>query len=205
MEKKEQKPTTIIKESIYEALVLAQGEITNVAKTVKGHNYMYADLPSVLDMIRPILLKHSLFVTQLVSEIEGRTFLITKLYHSSGVCLESTMPLYFENLGNARNAWHERGSAITYARRYAITAMLGIAADEDIDAKDIKEEKAKLSGQQLYDLKNMFNKLGQEDRESILKFAQVKKVEDITLEKYTAIKHSIQKRINNNSNGGIDG
>jgi hypothetical protein len=201
MDKKEKEPIIIRQETIYEALVAAQGEITNVAKDVKGHNYMYADLPSVLDMIRPILLKHSLFVTQLVNDDEGRTFLTTKLYHSSGECLESKMPLYFENLGNARNAWQERGSAITYARRYAITALLGIAADEDIDAKDLKEEKAKPCGQQLNKLKCGFNKLAQYQQTEVLAFAQIKSIDDVTLDKFTAVVNSIEKKIKAISNG----
>jgi hypothetical protein len=130
---------------IMAALVAAQGELSNPIKAKKAntgtYSYTYADLAGVLDHVRPVLAKHSLGLVQDVEVAEGRVGITTTLIHSSGESLRfgplaASAPVDMQKLG----------SAITYARRYALVAALGIAADEDDDgaaAKDAPKSKPK--------------------------------------------------------------
>lgn len=125
--------------TLADALAAAQGEFTSPEKdrTVKvktqggqSYSFDYATLDSILKMARPVLCRHKLALTQLVVPApKGGHQLVTKLLHGgSGEWLESTLPLMLQ--GNGPQAM---GSAITYARRYAITALLCVCAEEDDD------------------------------------------------------------------------
>lgn len=118
------------------ALAKAQAKMTNPKKTrsvkvnIKGggsYTYRYAELAEVIDNARESLTANGLSVVQLTVCGDGRNTLVTRLLHSSGQYLESTYPL---PVGAAAQ---EMGSAITYARRYSLCAILGIAADDDDD------------------------------------------------------------------------
>jgi hypothetical protein len=122
-----------------EALSKAQGELQPLAKGRKaeiegkegkrGYSYGYADLADVIDCYRPALSKYGLSVIQPMEVHEGHIVLVTRLMHSSGEWIDSRFPLQVYQRAQ------EQGSAITYARRYAVTALLGIAAEEDDDGK----------------------------------------------------------------------
>lgn len=93
----------------------------------------YADLASVLDTIRKPLADQGLSITQ-TTELRGETFcLVTTLRHVSGQWIASEYPLP----QTARP--QELGSALTYARRYSLSAMACIAADEDDDAEGARQ------------------------------------------------------------------
>jgi hypothetical protein len=117
------------------ALAKAQGEIaapkkgrTATIKSDKGsYGYSYADLADVIESYRPALAKHGLALTQAMRLQEGHIVLNTKLLHSSDQWIDSDYPIA------SYNRPQEQGSAITYARRYAVTALLGIAAEDDDD------------------------------------------------------------------------
>jgi len=116
------------------AFVAAQAELTNPPKKSKAntgtYSYTYADLPSVIDHVGPVLAKHGLGVTQNITLHDGRVAVVTTLRHSSGESLEFG-PL----TGPGGGSWQQIGGGITYARRYALCAALGIAADEDMDVQ----------------------------------------------------------------------
>lgn len=125
--------------TLADALAAAQGEFTSPEKdrTVKvktqggqSYSFDYATLDSILKMARPVLCRHKLALTQLVVPApKGGHQLVTKLLHGgSGEWLESTLPLLVQGSGP-----QAMGSAITYARRYAITALLCVCAEEDDD------------------------------------------------------------------------
>ena len=115
------------------ALVAIQAELRNPAKDKTAntgtYSYKYADLASILDLIRPILAKHQCALAQDVRMEDGRLLISTRLIHSSGESLEFG-PL----AGSVGGSWQQTGGGITYARRYALQAILNIAADEDDDA-----------------------------------------------------------------------
>lgn len=118
------------------ALVAANTDLTNPRKqsTAKAgtYSYTYADLASILDHVRPVLAAHGLAVTQDVVMAEGRVQVFTLIHHVSG-----ETRTYGPLVGRAGDSWQQLGSAITYARRYALTAALGIAGDDDTDAQDV--------------------------------------------------------------------
>lgn len=120
------------KGELFLALSSAQGEFPEIEKRKTGHGYKYADIADILRAVRPVLSAHKLCVFQ---SIEGSN-LVTVIAHSSGVELRSEYPLVQDGTGRMNNI-QRMGAALTYARRYALTALLGIAADEDIDAKDV--------------------------------------------------------------------
>lgn len=102
-----------------------------VIETKKGgsFSYAYADLPTILDLVSPVLEKHGLVVAQSAVSLNGGVGVETRIFHvGTGHC-EVFGPLYLPGGDDARGA----GSAVTYARRYSLCAALGIAADEDDD------------------------------------------------------------------------
>jgi hypothetical protein len=100
-------------------------------KTNKGYTYTfkYTTLDHIIEHVRKPLTENGLWFTQILEGDQGKYRLVTRLMHSSGQYVESHTPLLVENPGN-----QQFGSALTYMRRYSLTAMLGLAADEDDDA-----------------------------------------------------------------------
>lgn len=101
--------------------------------TAKGtkYTYKYGSLPHVLEVIKPHMKKAGLTFAQSITWREGAEFIYTTLYHvGTGEKLESKMLLPNYEFGNM-NAIQSKGSVITYFRRYALMALLGIVAEED--------------------------------------------------------------------------
>lgn len=131
-------------DKIAAALAKAQAEMTNPPKTksgqCRGGRYMYADLAEVLDHIRGPLSKNGLAVVQIVSP----GTLTTRLLHASGQFIDSVYAL-----PNTQLDAQAMGSAITYARRYSVCALVGIAAEDDEDgAKATEAEQAAASAEE---------------------------------------------------------
>jgi hypothetical protein len=113
------------------ALVAAQGELKNAKINRQNPHFKnrYADLASVRDAISPALTKHGIAVTQTMKVSDGSFMLETTLLHKSGQWIASDYPLPL----NAKP--QELGSALTYARRYSLSSLVNIAADDDDDAE----------------------------------------------------------------------
>lgn len=123
------------KDKIFAALSKFQGDLINAGKSVTGHGYNYADLAGCINAAKEPLAKNGLAVTQLISgEGEKRT-LVTMLTHSSGqyISSEFTMAMAVMQGGAAKNPAQQMGGSITYMRRYAFAAIVGMA-QEDNDA-----------------------------------------------------------------------
>lgn len=114
---------------IASALVAAQSEFPSIPKNAKGYGYKYATLDDILTIVKPILHKNGLAVTQLL-ENQGIT---TMLLHTSGEYISSWSPLPPLAEGKNMNAAQAAGAAITYMRRYAVSALLNLSVDEDTD------------------------------------------------------------------------
>jgi len=112
------------------ALVAAVGELSNVAKTAANPYFKskYAPLDAIIDATRPILKKHGLAVIQQPLFEEGTAGVETTILHEGGYCSTSTLFLPLKD-----QSPQGVGSAITYARRYALAAVLGIASEDDDD------------------------------------------------------------------------
>ena len=116
------------------ALAKAQGEITGARKTSKNPFFKsdYADLYECIEATRPVLSKHGLSIVQTNDGVHvlGSTVFLhvgTMLMHTSGQWIRSYVPLPIDTPVNA----HKLGSAMTYGRRYGLSAMVGIAQMDD--------------------------------------------------------------------------
>lgn len=122
------------------AICLAQAELKNPIKDTEGYGYDYADLAGIIDNVKPVLKKYGLSVIQFpVSSDEG-VGVRTVLMHVSGEKLEDIYHLPIPEIGKANKA-QAAGAAITYARRYALSAVLNISADDDTDASSTEPAK----------------------------------------------------------------
>lgn len=99
-------------------------------KSKPSYSYSYADLSAVLQHVRPLLAEHGFSIAQDVTTDDQHVHVKTLLMHKSGERLLFG-PLSLPSGGEPKN-W---GSAATYARRFALMAALGIAADGDDDAR----------------------------------------------------------------------
>jgi hypothetical protein len=119
------------------ALVAAQGALRPIAKDGKNPAFRsrYATLDGIMETVRPALAAHGLAVVQGVVHPEtgegGRLVGImveTRLVHTSGEWLASVVPVPV-----AKGDAHGLGSALSYGRRYGISALLALSTDEDDD------------------------------------------------------------------------
>lgn len=119
------------------ALSKAQGEFKVIPfdKVNPHFKSKYASLSATIEMIRPILAKHGLSYMQFISTNENSYFVDTVLAHSSGQKISSSLRLIV-----GRNDMQGLGSAVTYAKRYALQSILGIAGDEDDDGNQAAKE-----------------------------------------------------------------
>lgn len=110
------------------ALAKAQGEITNPSKDSQNPHFrnFYADLTSGINAIRGALTKHGLAYLQ-ATRLDGDIFMVdTRISHASGQWIESEYPAC-----KFPAKPQEVGSALTYARRYSLFAIVGIAGEDD--------------------------------------------------------------------------
>jgi hypothetical protein len=133
--------------AIASALAKAQSEITNPEKSLiatirspfpreSDRAFRYASLSNGLDIVRKALGKHEIATVQTTS-IDNEVGLIrltTVLAHSSGEWMSSDWPVC--PVGEMA-APHKMGAALTYARRYALFTLVGIAGEDDLDAPDL--------------------------------------------------------------------
>lgn len=112
------------------ALSKAQGELSPAIKDSKNPFFKsnYADLSSVWNSCKESLSKNGLAIIQTMDMKDGQNVLITTLAHSSGQWMRSCLPIL-----NEKNNAQGMGSAITYMRRYALSAIVGVTCDEDDD------------------------------------------------------------------------
>jgi hypothetical protein len=138
--------------AIATALAKAQTELSNPEKMMTGtiynartdsqQSFRYASLSSGLEIIRKILGSQQIAVTQ-TTEIDrtSRTVnLTTLLVHTSGEWISSQWPVC--QLSETA-APRRMGAALTYARRYALFTMVGIAGEDDLDAADFNTDERK--------------------------------------------------------------
>src|SRR6201997_1193814 len=133
--------------AIAAALAKAQAELTNPEKSLiatirspfpreQDRTFRYAPLASGLDIVRKTLGRHEIAAVQ-STEIDKEAGLIrltTILAHASGEWISSEWPVC--PLADTA-APHRMGAALTYARRYALFTLVGIAGEDDLDAPDL--------------------------------------------------------------------
>src|SRR4051795_12948709 len=133
--------------AIASALAKAQIELQNPEKSLTAtvhspfpregiRSFRYASLSSGLDLVRKSLGRHEIATVQTTSIDDGAGLirLTTTLAHSSGEWLASDWPVCPVS---ETAAPHRMGAALTYARRYALFTLVGIAGEDDLDAPDL--------------------------------------------------------------------
>lgn len=118
-------------ETLYTAFAKAQNEFPLIKKEDSNPFFKskYAGLPSILEVALPVLHKNNLVVTQIPISEGDRVGVHTQITHvltGESIAGSFTMAL-------VKNDPQGAGSAITYARRYALVSMLGLNVDEDDD------------------------------------------------------------------------
>jgi hypothetical protein len=133
--------------TIAAALAKAQAQLVNPEKSLTGtiradvgggseRSFRYAPLSSGLDIVRKTLGQHEIATVQTTSidELAGIVRLSTVLAHASGEWIASDWPVCAIS---ETAAPHRMGAALTYARRYALFTLVGIAGEDDLDAPDL--------------------------------------------------------------------
>ena len=129
------------------ALAKAQIELVNPEKSMvatiradstgRGEQiFRYAPLSSGLDIVRKTLGKHEIAAVQAtaIDREAGIVRVTTRLCHSSGEWVASDWPVCpLDDMASPKRM----GAALTYARRYALFALVGIAGEDDLDAPDL--------------------------------------------------------------------
>lgn len=118
-------------ETLYTALLKSQTEFPNVKKSANNPFFKskYASLDAILEVVTPILNKNGLFIVQIPVNDDGRIGVYTKIFYKDGECVSGSFTMTL-----AKNDPQGAGSAITYARRYALVSMLGLNVEDDDDA-----------------------------------------------------------------------
>ena len=133
--------------TIAAALAKAQAQLVNPEKSLIGtirsdqtsgaeRSFRYAPLSSGLDIVRKTLSQHEIATVQTTSidETAGILRLSTVLAHASGEWIASDWPVCA--ISDTATP-HRMGAALTYARRYALFTLVGIAGEDDLDAPDL--------------------------------------------------------------------
>jgi hypothetical protein len=132
--------------TIAAALAKAQAQLVNPEKSLVGmirsdgsgadRAFRYAPLSSGLDIVRKTLSQHEIATVQTTSidESAGIVRLSTVLAHASGEWIASDWPVCAIS---ETVTPHRMGAALTYARRYALFTLVGIAGEDDLDAPDL--------------------------------------------------------------------
>jgi hypothetical protein len=142
--------------TIAAALAKAQVELTNPEKSLVGtirspfprepdRTFRYASLSSGLDIVRKSLGRQEIATIQAtdIDKEAGLLRLTTVLAHSSGEWISSEWPVcQITDIVSAQRV----GAALTYARRYALFALVGIAGEDDLDAPDLGADPTRSGG-----------------------------------------------------------
>ncbi len=185
-------------ETINTALAKAQSAMkAAVINRVNPHfKNKYADLAAVIDAVRKPFADNGLSFTHTMHPFEGNLSLVCTLRHVSGEYIISTYPLP----ANAKP--QELGSALTYGRRYTLSAIAGIAADEDDDAElaskrngatTVDKKPTPISPQQIQAMADLMESVGA-DVQGFLDYAGVSKLADVDTANYGDLMEALQEK-----------
>lgn len=123
--------------NIYKAISDFQKEVPVIHKGTTGYGYSYANLSAIFEVINPLLEKHGIGFTQLLN---GEN-LDTVIFHvETGESITSSVSIPQGVQLKGMNDFQVLGSAITYLRRYSLSAALGLITDVDTDAAGEQEK-----------------------------------------------------------------
>ena len=141
------------------ALSKVQKELKHAKKSETGAFSKYADLASVYDAIKKPLVDNGFaYFHGMVAGEDGQQYVETILMHESGGVFKTRIPAI-----NRKGDMMGLGSAITYAKRYGISMVIGLASEEDDDAKDASKKDAPIKNTPISNIL-IYNSSGQFQR-----------------------------------------
>ena len=182
------------------ALAKAQGSIKAAAKAKDNPFFKskYADLPAIWEACRASLSENGIAVIQSPLQHEnGEMYLETTMAHSSGQWMKSVYPIR-----PTKNDPQGVASAITYARRYSLSAMVGVVADEDDDGNAASGTNGKaeqavpsplITAEQATELRKQIAATGT-DIEIFCKHFEIEAIPDLTVAKYRDAVAALSKK-----------
>lgn len=182
------------KGDLFAAISNAQAEFSTVAKNATNPHFKskFAPLDTIIEMIRPILPKHGLAVMQFTDIAEAGIVVETVITHSSGQYISGALAMPV-----VKQDPQGYGSALTYGRRYALAAALGIVSDEDVEGnatdkqKDSAKKPEKISIDQAIVLRDLLSQGRQFTEKIFCAQAKVSRLEDLSADRYDgAFKHA---------------
>ena len=185
---------------IYAALAAAQMEMGRALKSTDNPHFRskFADLAEVVAACRPALNAHGIAIFQPLREIDGKLCAVTILAHVGGETLECPVPLLVQ-----KHDMQGLGSAITYARRYGLMAMAGIAPEDDDGnaaaaaaprGNGAERSDARISADQFVTLREMIEAAGA-DEAKFLAFVGAPTIEEMTVRQFDTAVAALRKKI----------
>lgn len=200
-----QEKITASHKGIATALVAAQMEMGKALKQANNPHFRskYADLGNVMDACLPALNKHGIAVIQPTGESEAGRYVKTVLIHSeSGDSLECEVPLII-----GKNDMQGYGSAVTYARRYGLMAMAGIAPEDDdgnAAAKAAPKEVQTVSPDQFIKLRDLAAEAGV-DEETVCAKVGAPSLEQFPANKLSGVIKGLEAKIKEAAPAELEG
>jgi len=184
-----------------EALAKAQSTMVEAKEDSKNPFFKsnYADLTSIWRACKESLTTQGLSISQVTGFVDGQVFLVTTLLHSSGEWMKGFYPLYL-----GKQDPQAVGSAITYARRYALAAIVGVCKEgEDDDAEKAQDRKAPKELITDEQLKSLIKAVGSdtEAKDIILKRFAAKAFNEIPKENFATMMTWLETRAKEKANG----
>lgn len=181
---------------IFHALAAAQAQMGKAIKdsTNPAFRSKYADLASVMDACLPALNANGVAVYQPTIDDDTGRFVETILAHESGETIRCRVPLIVQ-----KNDMQGYGSAVTYARRYGLMCMAGIAPEDDdgnaaAKAAPVVERPINISADQFVQLMGMIESTAS-DPAKLAQWLGVKMLEDLNVQQWERAMTQLRKKL----------
>jgi len=187
---------TVEPPGVFAAMVKAQAEIGNIAKTALNPHFKskFVDLATASEHILPILNKHGLFVIQGVDTRDNGPVLNTTIYHEDGSSIGGfSYPLVSKDANDPQKL----GASMTYARRYSLMAIVG-AAPEDDDGNSAATPAAKKAS-----AKDKLKKQLLDMKADGAKFKELAKKAGVSAENFAGTSEADAQKILDSIDGGV--
>lgn len=188
----------------FESLMKVQAELPSITKTKEAkisskggfaYSYKYADFATMIKLVTPVLHKHGFIVTCDVA-FDGDECIVTTMLRHLGGHMEAVAIRLRRGVTP-----QDTGSAITYARRYGLQCILGIAADEDDDAASVTESVRASVHAEVEAMLEEAESLEPGTRERFLKYFKVKDVQELSGDALATAKKLLEAKIKNMRGG----
>lgn len=183
--------------NIIPALVKAQGSIgSRVLKDAKNPHFKsdYATLQQVMSQVMDHLAENGLFMTQEPTEAAGGVYVATHIVHTSGEWI-SFDAIYMPAPKQDAQGY---GSAITYARRYALMPVFGLAPADDDGNAAVASTPVYINDDQVHELRDLIDR-SETDQAKFLSWLKADRIDSIPADSFARAKSALQKKLNQSS------